>query len=281
MNWCGLRLAGFALLASLYAGALWAEQGQADRGQETFKSVCAACHTIGGGRLVGPDLRGLHERRDEKWILQFVQHSQKVIASGDSTASALFKEYQGITMPDQAYGVDEIRGILAYIRRAESFGATPAAAVVEFTEEQVQLGQELFQGTTRFVNSGPTCNSCHEATNAAVIAGGSLARDLTTVFSRLGGAGVQVIIGAPPFPPMQRAYQDKPLTEEEVVALAAFLRRVDAQQALHQPRGYGLKLFAAGVGGSALLLGLYSLVWSRRLQGSVNQRLYDRQIKST
>ncbi len=28
-------------------------------------AVCKACHTIGGGKLIGPDLKGVTERRDE------------------------------------------------------------------------------------------------------------------------------------------------------------------------------------------------------------------------
>jgi hypothetical protein len=148
------------------------------------------------------------------------------------------------------------------------------------TEEQVVLGQNLFQGTTRFANSGPTCNSCHDVTHDAVIGGGLLAAELTTVFSRLGGPGVRAILGSPPFPVMQRAYADKPLTEDEVAALVGFLQQADEEQALHQPRDYGIKLFGAGVLGAAVLLGLYSLFWNGRLRGSVNQEIYDRQVKS-
>jgi len=281
MSGWALRLVAVALLASLRVGTLWAAQAQTDQGQATFQATCSACHTIGGGRLVGPDLQGLHERRTEEWIIKFVQHPQALIASGDAVATRLVEESQGMVMPDQALSTDEVRGVLAYIRRAEAFSATPAAAVVALTEEQLQLGQELFEGKTRFANGGPMCNSCHEVRNAAVIGGGSLARDLTTAFSRLGDAGIQVILKGPPFPVMRQAYQGKSVTEEEAVALAGFLRRVDEQQALHQPRGVGPKLFAAGLGGAVLLLGLYSLVWGKRLKGSVNQRIYDRQIKST
>jgi cytochrome c2 len=276
----GRRLGAVALVVALHVATRGAAQAQTDRGETTFKAACSACHTIGGGRLVGPDLQGLHERRSEPWIIGFVQHSQKVIASGDTTANALFKEYQ-VTMPDQALSADEVRGILAYIRRADAFGATPAAAAAEATEEQIQLGQELFEGRTRFVNAGPMCNSCHEVRSAAAIGGGTLAPELTTAFSRLGAAGLEGIIKAAPFPVMRQAYQDRPVTDEEVTALTGFLRRVDEQQALHHPRGFGLKLFAAGLGGAVLLLGLYSLAWSNRLKGSVNQGIYDRQIKST
>jgi cytochrome c553 len=230
---------------------------------------------------VGPDLQGLHERRTEAWIIEFVRNPQKVIASGDPTATALLEEYQGFVMPEQPLSPDEVRQVLAYIRRTESFGPAPVAAGAAATEEQVQLGQELFQGTTRLANAGPTCTSCHDVQNDSITGGGALARELTTAFSRLGSAGIQGIIRAPPFPVMQRAYQDKPLTEEEVVALAGFLQRADEQRALQQPRTFTLRLLLAGAGGTVLLLGLYSLAWRRRLRGSVNQSIYDRQITST
>ena len=108
-----------------------------------------------------------------------------------------------------------------------------------------------------------------------------LAVELTTVFSRLGGAGVRAIIGSSPFPVMERAYRDKSLTEEEVAALVGFLERADAEQAFQRPRDYGPKLLAAGVGGAAVLLGLFSMTWHGRKRRSVNQDIYDRQVKSS
>ncbi|MBI4503470.1 MAG: cytochrome c [Gemmatimonadetes bacterium] len=281
MSEWGRGLAAVAVVASLHARMLRAQEGQTDRGQETFQGVCAACHTIGGGRLVGPDLRGVTERRSEQWIIDFVQHSQRLVSAGDSTAVALFKEYQEIPMPDQPLSADEVRQLLGYIRGASASGAGLGPVVAEATEEQILLGREFFQGTERFANGGPSCTSCHDVTDEAITGGGVLARELTTAFSRLGGPGVQSVIANPPFPVMQRAYRDNPLTEPEVAALVGFLGLVGAQQALHQPRGSGPKLFAAGLGGAVLLLALYSLAWGGRSRGSVNQRIYDRQIKST
>jgi cytochrome c2 len=251
------------------------------QGQETFQRMCSACHTIGRGPLVGPDLQGIAERRSEEWIIEFVQHSQELVRAGDPDAVAIFAEFNKIPMPDQPLSDEEVREIMEYIGGAGSTGAVQPSVLEPATEEQILLGQALFQGTTRFTNGGPTCNACHDVTHDAVIGGGSLGRELTTVFSRLGGPGVQAILGSPPFPVMQRAYVDKPLTDEEVVALVGFLQRVGEEQAFHQSRDYGPKLFAAGVAGTALLLGLCSLVWSGRLKGSVNQSIYDRQIKST
>ena len=33
-------------------------------GEQLFKTNCTACHTIGGGRLVGPDLIGVTNKRN-------------------------------------------------------------------------------------------------------------------------------------------------------------------------------------------------------------------------
>ncbi len=227
---------------------------------------------------MGPGLAGVTTRRDRAWIKRFIMQPDRMIASGDSTAAALVDEYL-VVMPNLAITDGEAEALIAFLS-GEDAATAQLAAVQPATEEQIFLGQDLFQGKTRFTNGGPTCNSCHEVTHDAVIGGGVLAAELTTVFSKLGGPGVRAILGSPPFPVMQRAYQDKPLTDDEVAALVGFLERADAEQSLHQPRDYGIKLFTAGVVGTLLLLGLYSLLWSGRLRGSVNQSIYDRQIKS-
>jgi len=282
-----LGVAGLLLLAAPPTRATPALTGlgttlsQTDQGQENFQTLCSACHTIGGGRLVGPDLQDVSERRSEQWIIRFVQHSQELVAAGDPDAVALFQEFNRIPMPDQPLSDEQIRGIIAYIRGTGSTVAVQPAVQEGATDAQVLLGQALFQGTTRFTNGAPACNSCHEVTNDAVIGGGLLARELTTVFSRLGGPGVRAILGSPPFPVMQRAYAGKPLTDDEVLALVGFLQRADEEHAFHQPRDYGPKLFASGILGAAMLVGLCSLIWRGRLKGSVNQAIYDRQIKSS
>lgn len=282
-----LGVAGLLLVAAPPARATPASTGlattlrQTDQGQEHFQTLCSVCHTIGGGRLVGPDLQGVSERRSEGWIIRFVQHSQDLVKAGDPDAVALFQEFNAIPMPDQPLSDEEIRWIIAYIRGAGSTVAVQPAVQEGATEARVLLGQALFQGTTRFTNGGATCNSCHEVRNDAVIGGGILARELTTVFSRLGGPGVRAILGSPPFPVMQRAYAGKPLTDEEVVALVGFLQRADEEHAFHQPRDYGPKLFASGIVGAVILVGLCSLIWRGRSKGSVNRAIYDRQIKSS
>lgn len=249
-------------------------------GEQIFRARCVSCHSAGPDRLVGPGLEGITTRRDRDWLIAFITEPDRVLAGGDTIAQRLLSQYI-VPMPNLGTTVAEAEAVLDYLGGAPAPGAAPEALAPP-TKEQVRLGQALFQGNVRLANGGPTCNSCHEVTNDAVIGGGILARELTTVFSRLGGAAsVRAVIGSPPFPVMQTAYQDRPLTDEEVAGLVAFLQRADEEQALHQPRDYGIKLFGAGALGALVLLGLYSLAWRGRKRGSVNQAIFDRQVRST
>jgi len=87
---------------------------------DNFK-VCAACHTIGKGKLVGPDLKGVTERREEAWLIKFIQSSQTMIKSGDKIAVKLFEENNKIPMPDNPLTDAEVKELLKYIKNPEAF----------------------------------------------------------------------------------------------------------------------------------------------------------------
>ena len=95
------------------AGAAAATQDTA-RGKALFDGKCAACHTIGGGKKVGPDLKGVASHRPHDWIISFITAPDQVIASGDATAAQLVKEY-GMPMPNVGVSKADAEAILAYI----------------------------------------------------------------------------------------------------------------------------------------------------------------------
>ncbi len=144
-----------------------------------------------------------------------------------------------------------------------------------------QKGKALFVGKIRFYNNGPACNSCHNVDMKGFISGGGLAKDLTQAVTRLTADGVSGIIAAMPFPQMQKSYEGKPLTEQEIANLLAFLKSADTAAATTQPANpAGKDLITGGVAGIIVLLISFSLFWIRRKKRPVNYLIFKRQAES-
>lgn len=256
-----------------------------DRGETLFNQTCVACHTIGGGRLIGPDLAQVHTRREEAWIIRFVQASQEMITEGDAEAVALFEEYNRVVMPPHPFSADDVRAIIGYLARRSPPGEAPdpEAPIVSsgpLTPEDVERGRALFVGRVRFENGGAPCNACHHVNTDAVMTGGTLAKDLTTAVSRLTRPGVEAMMSNPPFPPMRKAFEERALTEEEVSYVAAFLQAADNEHLTQEAKNYGTTLLSAGLIGVVVVLGFFSILGIRSTKKTVNSRIYGRQIKS-
>ena len=93
---------------------------QAQDGEALFNDNCTACHKI-GGKLVGPDLVGVTERRSEDWIKSFVTNSTAFIASGDKDAKAIFDEYNQTEMTafQGSFNDEEMTALVDYLKVAK------------------------------------------------------------------------------------------------------------------------------------------------------------------
>src|SRR5262245_39791323 len=81
-----------------------------------FRKRCSACHTFGRGVKVGPDLKGIAERRKRDWLLIFIQSSSTVIQSGDPVAAKLFADFKRERMPDWSdLSREQIGAIVDYL----------------------------------------------------------------------------------------------------------------------------------------------------------------------
>ncbi len=281
------RLVGASAVLACFLGS--ASLAPAQDGKAIFDASCAPCHRIGAGRLVGPDLAGVNERRPQEWLLRYIKSEDALVKAGDNTAVTLREEYK-MPMPAQALSEAQIKATLAYIKaagggadaaqEAGKGAAAPALPPAEAQPGEIQLGQDLFEGSVRFANGGPSCSACHHVTSDAVVGGGALAADLTLAFSRLGRNGLRGVISGAPFPVMKAAYPAGGFSDVELGALTAFLRKADQDHARQAPTQWGWRLFGAGVGGVLVLAGLAGLAGRTRKRQCVNQAIYDRQLRS-
>jgi protein SCO1/2 len=86
-----------------------------DKGQYLFATRCAACHTIGHGIKIGPDLQGVTNVRDRGWLLRFIQKPDQLLAEKDPLATTLFKQYKEIQMPNVRLGPDDTESIVKFL----------------------------------------------------------------------------------------------------------------------------------------------------------------------
>jgi protein SCO1/2 len=103
-----------ALGAPTYAAA--PELKLKSPGQYLFARRCAACHTIGHGVRIGPDLLGVTNVREPDWLTRFIQKPDEVLAAKDPIAMYLFKKYKQVQMPNTRLGPDDVQKIIDYLK---------------------------------------------------------------------------------------------------------------------------------------------------------------------
>jgi len=86
-----------------------------DAGAMLFQSRCSACHTIGKGDAVGPDLAGVTIRRERDWLVRYLRAPDQMLAEQDATAVALLAKYKNVPMPNLRLSDSEIAIVLAYL----------------------------------------------------------------------------------------------------------------------------------------------------------------------
>jgi mono/diheme cytochrome c family protein len=101
------------------ASAAPAGGGDVAKGEALYKNNCAQCHAVTAEVVVGPGLAGIEERRDYAWLKKWINNPMGVIGSGDKYANELYLKYNKTQMTAfAAFGDDEVKSILAYIKSA-------------------------------------------------------------------------------------------------------------------------------------------------------------------
>ena len=95
-----------------------------DPGAHMFRNHCAACHTIGGGDAIGPDLKGVAASRERQWLARFIATPDKLLAEHDPTAVALADKYRQVRMPNLSLSEDDASVLIDFIARQSGDGAT-------------------------------------------------------------------------------------------------------------------------------------------------------------
>jgi cytochrome c2 len=87
----------------------------ASEGETAFQQKgCVGCHTVGGGKLSGPDLQGVTERRSYDWFMAMVLKPDSMLQN-DEAAKQMLAEYM-TPMVFMGTTEQEARAIYEYLR---------------------------------------------------------------------------------------------------------------------------------------------------------------------
>ena len=86
-----------------------------DQGRYLFATQCAACHTIGHGDKIGPDLQNITHSRDHDWLVRFITRPDKMLVEGDPLAKMLFEKYKQVQMPNLRLSEEEAMLLVGFL----------------------------------------------------------------------------------------------------------------------------------------------------------------------
>jgi nitrite reductase (NO-forming)/hydroxylamine reductase len=169
-----LVISGIGLLATSCGSS---SSSNAAAGEEVFQQRCSACHTIGNGPLVGPDLAGVTTRHDAEWLHSWIT-DPGAFAKTDPVAGDLFTG----KMPTLGLSSKEVDSVIAYLdTKSEVAVGSPAGGPRELS------AAEFDQASGIYFNR---CAGCHGTLRAGAT-GPNIQPDTTR---EIGTAGIETIL---------------------------------------------------------------------------------------
>ena len=91
------------------------DEALAKKGKSLFQARgCSGCHTIGKGKMAGPDLAHVTDRRTITWLKSWL-HDPPAMIETDSTAKALAAQFNNMKMPNLKLTDDDALALINYV----------------------------------------------------------------------------------------------------------------------------------------------------------------------
>ncbi|MEK7865866.1 MAG: c-type cytochrome [Planctomycetota bacterium] len=113
-----------------------AEASAFQRRAALFSAKCTKCHTIGKGDRVGPDLKGVTDRRPRAWLQSLIARPSAMLDT-DPVAKELLAKYNNVRMEDLSLTKEQVDDVLAHIDEVSKGPATGDEPVGRYADEPI------------------------------------------------------------------------------------------------------------------------------------------------
>jgi ubiquinol-cytochrome c reductase cytochrome c subunit len=225
---------------------------EADAVARTFLQKCAGCHTVGRGKLSGPDLNDAATWPVPELSRAIKSMEPKVGPLPDADV-ALLAEFLKDPRVKERIKIEE--------------GRAARAAAASYDPPSAEIGAALFAGREPLANGGASCAACHVVNGS----GGTLGPDLSGVHAKLGEAPLVSACEKSGFKIMSAAYRDHPVTRQEALHLTRFFATAAGVRAARPDP----PVTAYGAAAALVGLGILAFAYRKRASG-VRRRLLRR-----
>lgn len=240
-------------------------------GKQLFEKNCAVCHHIGQGKLVGPDLEGITQRRDIEWLKKFIHNSQEFIKSGDPIAVQVYEEYNKALMPAFTQFSDaQITSIIDYIHEWKP--AEVAVLTVDpskrtgFSHDEYLRGERLFHGLIPLEQGDQiNCSNCHNTITSDTLNWSPSVIDLALAFMDSTAMNIYQSMNQPVSERMEQAHKGIKMNEQEIYYISAYLSHM-SDKTLAEHKIFPTRLMLFLLFGFLMTLALIDLIFTRKIK---------------
>ncbi len=262
------------------ASAAIADDASAKAGEQIFQSKCAACHTIGKGQLVGPDLA-----KNKSWtesnlesgiksmqktvgplsdleisnLRDFLLNPDALLASQAQDGNSSSPAAKNASGKNENSQNSEISQNSANSQKESPDSNEDKNLPQEIMSGSVIAGAELFDGRRAFEKGGMSCIACHSADGS----GNTMGPDLKHVAGKMNKSALIMSCQNTPFKVMKAAYAAHPVSKQEALDLVAYFESIDKEASPKK----SVSVMTYGTVGSALIIGLIAFALRNRNSG--------------
>ncbi|HET9057737.1 MAG TPA: cytochrome c [Chitinophagaceae bacterium] len=87
-------------------------------GNKIYDVKCASCHKLSSEKLVGPGWKGVTERREPVWVMNFITNTEEMLTKDPALQSQL--EICMVKMPNQNLTDTDARNVYEFMRKNDT-----------------------------------------------------------------------------------------------------------------------------------------------------------------